>query len=215
MPGRAVSASSSPLARVLTLRAALGALLVTVALLGVSQAYAHADRPPATGYVVAARTVAPGAILSTEALDLLPVDLPDPLADRAFTSIDVLDGAVSLAPLQPGELVLLSQVLPAGTAPAGGVDLAFAVPRERALGGDLRPGELVDLVASFPAGATRVVAQRALVTHADNGGEALLDQSGQLVLTVRLREQGELLDVVEAVDEGQVTVTRPAPGGAR
>jgi Flp pilus assembly protein CpaB len=215
MPERAVSVSSSSLGRLLTLRAALGALLVTVALLGVSQAYAHADRPPTTGYVVAARALDPGTALSPDALDLLPADLPDPLADRAFTSADVLDGAVTLAPLEPGELVLLSQVLPAGTAPAGGVDLAFAVPSERALGGDLRPGEQVDLVASFPAGATRVVARRALVTHAATGGEALLDQGGPLVLTVRLREEAELLDVVEAVDEGQLTVIRPAVGGPR
>ena len=197
---------------VLTLRAALGALLVTVALLGVSQAYAHADRPPSTGYAVAARALDPGAVLSPADLELIPADLPHPLATRAFTSTDALDAAVTLAPLAPGELVQLSQVLPADAAPLAGVELSFPVAGDRALGGSVQPGERVDLVASFPAGATRVVARRALVTHLASGGDALLDDGGQLVLTVRLGEQAELLDVVEAVDDGQLTVTRPALG---
>jgi Flp pilus assembly protein CpaB len=213
--GHAISIPSTPFGRVLTLRAALGALLVTIALLGVSQAYAHADRPPSTGYVVAARTLDPGAVLDPDAVELLPADLPDALAARAFTSADVLEGAVTLAPLAPGELVLLSQVLPADAAPTTGVELAFALSTDRALGGSLRPGERVDLVASFPAGATRAVAHDALVTHVGSGGDALLDGGGDHVLTVRLQAPAELLDVVEAVDQGEITVTRPAAGGDR
>ena len=144
----------------------------------------------------------------------MAVDLPRALAARAFTSTDVLAGAVTLAPLEPGELVQLSQVLPPGTSPSTGVDLAFAVPAERALGGDLHPGERVDLVASFPTGSTRLVARNALLTEAASAGDALLDTAQGLVLTVRLQDRSELLGVVEAVDEGQVTVVRPSPGGA-
>jgi hypothetical protein len=183
-----------------------------VALLGVSQAYAHADRPPSTGYAVAARRLAPGTVLEASAVELVPADLPHPVATRAFSSVDVLEGAVTLAPLEPGELLQLSQVLPADAAPLAGIELSFSVASERALGGSVRPGEQVDLVASFPAGRTRVVARHALVTGATWAGDALLDDSGQLVLTVRLQEDAELLAVVEAVDDGQLTVTRPALG---
>jgi Flp pilus assembly protein CpaB len=200
--------------RVLTARAAVGALLVTVALLGVSQAYAHADRPPTTRFAVAATDLEPGATLGAESVDLVAADLPETLGARAFRSIDVLEGAVTLAPLAAGELLLLSQVLPAGTAPTTGVDLSFAVPADRALGGRLQPGERVDLVASFPTGAARRVGRSALVVQVGDGGDALLADGGGLVLTVRLADPGELLDVVDAVDEGQVTVTRPAPGPA-
>jgi hypothetical protein len=210
--GRVVSILPTSLGHLLTLRAALGALLVTVALLGVSQAYAHADRPPSTGYAVATRPLAPGAVLNAGSVELVPADLPHALAGRAFTATDVLDGAVTLAPLAAGELIQLSQVLPADAAPLAGVELSFPIPADRALGGAVRPGEEVDLVASFPAGPTRVVARDALVTHAAAGGDALLDDQGDLVLTVRLAEDGELLDVVEAVDDGQLTVTRPALG---
>lgn len=194
-----------------TLRAAAGALLVTVALLAVSQAYAHADRPPTTAYAVAAGTLAPGTALDADSVELVPVDLPAPLADRAFASTDALVGARTLAPLAPGELVLLSQVLPPDAAPDRGVDLAFGLPAERALGGAVRPGEAVDLVASFPSAETRVVARGAIVTQATTPGDDLLGDGDRVVLTVRLADPAELLDVVEAVDEGQVTVTRPAP----
>ncbi len=200
--------------RALTLRAATGGLLVTIALLGVSQAYAHADRPPTTGYAVATTHLAPGEVLGPGRVELLAMDLPRALAGRAFTSTDLLEGAVLLAPLQPGELVQLSQVLPAGTAPWSGVDVAFAVPAERALGGDLHPGERIDLVASFPTGGTRVVARDAQLTDAASADDALLSTVQGLVVTVRLRDRDELLEVVEAVDQGQVTVVRPALGGA-
>jgi Flp pilus assembly protein CpaB len=197
--------------RALTLRAAVGGLLVTVALLGVSQAYAHADRPPSAAFVVATRTLAPGTALVPDALELLPVDLPPTTARRAFTSVEAVDGAVLLAPLEAGEPILLSQVLPPGAAPTSGVDLSFAVPTERALAGDVAPGERLDLVASFPTGATRVVAHDALLTSASSSGDALLESGEGLVLTVRLQSRDELLGVVDAVDDGQVTVVRPSP----
>jgi hypothetical protein len=210
--GRGLSDRSIVLGR--TARAAVGGLLVTGALIGVSQAYAHADRPPTTGYAVATEAVAPGDVLRPASFELLPVDLPHVLAGRAFSSVDVLDGAVALAPLEPGELVQLSQVLPSEMTPPTGVDLSFALPSERALAGDLRPGERVDLVASFQADDTRVVAQRALVTRATSSDSALLEADGGLVVTVRLQSQDEVLGVVEAVDEGQLTVVRPTAGGA-
>src|SRR5690606_31198538 len=122
-------------------------------------------------------------------VDLVAADLPTSLAARAFTSVEVLEGAVTLAPLTTGELVQLSQVLPADAATPAGVELSFALATDRALDGAVRPGEQVDLVASTPGGPTRVVARRALVTRTGDGGDALLDGGGgDLVLTVRLAE---------------------------
>jgi Flp pilus assembly protein CpaB len=198
----------------LSLRAAVGGLLVTLALLGVSQAYAHADRPPHTGVVVAARTLAPGTVLHRDDLDLVPADLPATTAGRAFTSTEALAGAVTLAPLAPGEPVLLSQVLPTDAAPPSGVDLSFAVTADRALGGSILPGERVDLVATLPAGGTRLVARAALVIGTSNETDGLLSDTGRLVVTVRLPSRHHLLDLVAAVDEGQLTLARAPLGGA-
>jgi Flp pilus assembly protein CpaB len=213
MAGHSLSLSSLLARPALTLRAALGGLLVTLALLGVSQAYAHADRPPGTGYVVAARSLAPGAALEADDLDLVPAELPPTMAARAFTTTAVLDGAVTLAPLAPGEPVLLSQVLPAGTSPPVGADLSFAITTDRALGGNLRPGERVDLVATFPGGGTRRVAEGAVVIEGRTETDGLLTETGRLLLTVRLRDPAEVLGLVEAVDQGQLTLVR-SPLGA-
>ncbi|HEY8060616.1 MAG TPA: SAF domain-containing protein [Acidimicrobiales bacterium] len=214
MAGHALSFSSLLARPALTLRAALGGLLVTLALLGVSQAYAHADRPPSTSYVVAARPLAPGAILASSDLDLVPADLPSTVASRAFTATAVLDGAVILAPLAPGEPLLLSQVLPAGTSPAEGADLSFAITTDRALGGSIRAGERVDLIATLPGGDTSQVADGAVVIETRTETDGLLTETGRLLLTVRLQAQAEVLGLVEAVDEGQLTVVRSPVGTA-
>ena len=195
-----------------TLRAVLGGLLVTLALLGVSQAYAHADRPPRSSVVVVARDVPAGTVLAPDLLGVVAVDLPSPLAGRVFGQPAVLEGATTLAPLATGEPVLLGQVLPAGTAPATGVDVSFAVSADRALGGSLRPGELVDLVATPAAGATRVVAEAATVIDAVGEADGLLADTGGLVVTVRLPSRRALLGVVAAVDEGRLTIARSSPG---
>ena len=197
----------------ISLRAAVGALLVTLALLGVSQAYAHADRPPRTGVVVAARTLAPGTVLHRDDLDVVPADLPSTTAGRTFAGAGALAGAVTLAPLAPGEPVLLSQVLPPDAAPPSGVDLSFAITADRALGGSILPGERVDLVATLPAGSTRLVARAALVIATSNETDGLLSDTGRLVVTVRLPSRNDLLDLVAAVDEGQLTLARAPLGG--
>lgn len=215
MPRRGVSGPHLFPGRLLTLRAAVGGLLVALALLAVTQAYAHADRPPATAYAVVTRPVPPGGHLDPAAVELVAAELPAAVAGRAFTSIEVLDGAVSLAPLEPGDLVLLSHVLPADAPALGGSELSFAVPTDRAVAGSVRAGERVDLVASFPTGSARVVAEGALVTGVDAATDGLLADAGTVVLTVRLQARPELLAVVRAVDEGQLTVTRRAGGAAR
>jgi SAF domain len=194
------------------LRAAAGGLLVTLALLGVSQAYAHADAPPATRYVVALGTVAPGEVLGPEVLATVAADLPASLARRAFRDPVALDGAVALAPLEAGDLVLASHVRPEGGPPAGTADVSFTLPTDRAVAGDLQPGEWVDLVATDEGGGrtARLAASDALVVAVANADDGLLATGAGLVLTVRLADRSTALRVVQAVDQGHVTVVRPS-----
>jgi Flp pilus assembly protein CpaB len=196
---------------VFSARAAVGGLLVTLALLGVSQAYARADQPPSTTFAVATRTVPPGARLGPGAVDPVPVDLPPALAARAFGDPEVLDGAVTLAPLQEGDLVLASHVAPGSIGPPAGVELSFSVSPDRAVAGGLRPGEQVDLVATYGSGdpaTARLVATGALVVAVQDGGGGLLGGEAGLTLTVRLAQRSAALDLVHAVDLGSVTVLR-------
>ncbi len=202
----------SPMKPPINLRAAVGGLLVTLALLGVSQAYAHADAPPTSRWVVAVRTVAPGEAIAPDALDTVAADLPAAVAHRAFSDPAALDGAVALAPLQAGDLVLASHVRPGGDAAAGTADVSFALSPDRALAGDLQAGERVDLVATDDGAArpARFAASDALVVAVAEASDGLLDTGGGLVLTVRLTDRSSALRVVAAVDQGHLTLVRPS-----
>ena len=80
----------------------------------------------------------------------------------------------------------------------------------------MRPGEHVDLVATFPAPVpTRVVARRrASVTDAVGEADGLLADRSASWSPSGSRRAGALLGVVAAVDEGRLTVARPSPGAA-
>jgi Flp pilus assembly protein CpaB len=190
-------------------RAVVGGLLVTLSLLGVTQAYADAERTPATRYVVAVRPIVTGETITTASVELVGADLPPAIADRAFTSAAPLEGTIALAPLQPGDLLLLTHVLPAGADRPDGVEISFAISADRAVGGSLQPGEPVDLVASYPSGPrARVVARAALLVDVADTSDSLLTDGRGLVLTVRVGRRAEVLEVVQAVDQGQLTVVR-------
>ena len=105
-------------------------------------------------------------------------------------------------------------MLPAGTSPVEGADLSFAITTDRALGGSIRPGERVDLIATLPGGGTSQVAEDAVVIETRTETDGLLTETGRLLLTVRLQAQAEVLGLVEAVDEGQLTVVRSPVGTA-
>ncbi|MET0488760.1 MAG: hypothetical protein ABW143_00865, partial [Acidimicrobiales bacterium] len=78
----------------------------------------------------------------------------------------------------------------------------------------IRPGERVDLVATLPGGRTSQVAEDAVVIETRTETDGLLTETGRLLLTVRLQAQAEVLGLVEAVDEGQLTVVRSPVGTA-
>jgi len=190
-----------------------GGALVALSFLGVAQAHAAAGGPPPDGFVAAGRALPPGAVLAADDLALVVGELPPATLERTFADPEELVGARTLAPLAPGEPLLASHVTPAATPGPPGAEVAVAVPAERALAGDLRPGEVVDLLASFPVGPTRRVATGALVLAVGRPGDGLLAGPTDLVLTLRVPDPGDLTQVVAAVDNGRLTVVRPGGDG--
>lgn len=197
-------------------RAVLGGLLVAVAAVGTFAAYGDATAGPSTSYAVAAADLPVGHRIGPGDLDLRAMDLPDALADRAFTSPDALAGAVTLAPLGEGELVQAGGLLPAGATDAPAAELSFAVPADRAVNGTLRPGERVDVLATYGTGTaaeTHVVVRGALLLGNDDGVEAI--GASTRVLTVALDDADDVLALTHATRAGEVTVVRAttADGG--
>lgn len=196
-------------------RAVVGAVLITVSVIGLFVANQRAQREPTTTYAVVVTTVPAGTAITAGQLRALPMDLPDDVANRSVAHVDDAIGAVAVETLHPGQLLSAAALLAPSDAAAGdGVhfELSLSLDRSRALDAGLRPGELVDVVATLDSGAracTRVVADRARVMRTSGSGDELLSSaSGSMTVTVAIDDPDEVLAVVHAVDEAEVTVVR-------
>jgi Flp pilus assembly protein CpaB len=189
-------------------RAVAGGLLVAVATVGTFAAYRGASGGPTTSYAVAAHELRPGEVIGAGDVRLRRVDLPGALAARAYDGDAALVGAIVTAPLAEGELVQRSAVAE-GSGRAPMQELSFAVETERAVDGRLRPGERVDVLATYGTGTdarTQVVVRAALLAATSDGDG---DLSGStVVLTVALERSEDVLALTHAVRAGEVTVVR-------
>lgn len=196
-------------------RAVIGAVLVTVSVIGLFVANQRAQREPTTTYAVVTATVPAGTAITADQLQALPMDLPADVASRSVVHVDRAVGAIAVETLHPGQLLPAAALL-APTDPAAGdgvhFELSLSLERSRALDAALRPGELVDVVATLDSGAracTSVVADRARVMRSSASGDDLLTSaSGSITITVAIDDPDEVLAVVHAVDEADVTVVR-------
>jgi Flp pilus assembly protein CpaB len=186
---------------------------VSVAALGV---FASASRPssPSTRYVVTARALSPGDVVSSDDLTVAAEELSPDLASGAFLHADDVVGAVVLGPLEAGELVQRG-ALAAGPGPDPAAQLSFAVDADRAVDGGLVAGDRIDLLATYGSGAdafTVRVVRRALVV-ATAGDSSTITDSGRQVITLSLTEPDAVLAVAHAVRAGDITVVRTTGAG--
>lgn len=214
-------------------RAVVGALLVAAAAVGTFAAYLDATAAPTGRYVVATTTVEPGTRLRSlddidERFGTIALELPSELAARAVeaSGVDDLVGQVVLTPLQPGDLLTRTQVVADGGV-EGAQTLSFALPRTAAVGGALRPGERVDVLATHGSGDSAYTAYVVrgiplLRVAAVDGGS--LGDSEDLTLTVAVPALEDVQALGHAVNTAEVFVTRstatpgsvePVPGAFR
>lgn len=190
----------------------MGALLVTLAVVGLFTAFRRSQAVAGSPYVVVAQTVPAGQVIDDADLAVRELDLGE-LADRTYTSTQQVVGSVAVQTLLPGQLLQEGNILPpasdAGVTP---FELSFAVDRSRALNGALSPGEVVDVVATLDANGTScsfVVVPRASVVGVRGGGETeVLSTSGSVTVTVSIDQSADVLGLVHAVDEADITVIR-------
>ncbi len=202
-------------------RAVVGALLVTVAALGVFWAYLRSNDDPARSYVVVASDLAPGERIGPGDLRLEPIDLPDDVAGQAFASTDGLVGGVAIGPLASGQLLQAGDLLGpnAGQPPDDPAwrEVSFLVPDDHALGGRLRSGERVDLIATYEDAGdsdTVVVFEGALLVRVGEPDGRVLGGGEALIYTVALDQPAEVLATVNAVDSASgITLVRATTSG--
>lgn len=204
--GRSVQRRSS----LPTGRAVVGGFLVALAALGIYAGYLSSTRGPTTAYVVARRDVPIGTRLTADDLAALPMELPDVVArDAAFASEEALIGATTVGPVRRGELVQAGDVVKKRSGP-GELEVSFELESARALAGTLRPGERVDVLATFGAGGdtytvTVVRQARVLETSREGGGLAGGDSD---VISLAVASSEEAMALTHAVNAGKVTLVR-------
>ncbi len=166
----------------------IGALLVTAAAVLAFVASSGGNDGPRERFVVATRDLAPGDLLTAQDLALAVVDLPPAMAASAQRNPVRLEGAVLRGPVAAGSLLTaavvgLDDAGPDGTAAWRYRELSFALPRSRALSGNLDRGDRIDVLATINE-HTEVLVQRALVLGTSNRSDNALLASEDVVLTV-------------------------------
>lgn len=196
-------------------RTVVGALLVSTAALGTFLAVNEAGATQQQSLVVANRSVAVGERLDSSTLSTISVDRESALASHGFTTVEALSGSVALAPIGEGELIQRSAVL-ADNSRTPSREFSFPIDRDRALNGDLRAGERVDVLATYGSGSdatTTVLARDARVIRSTDAKSGSLGSSGKLIITLALPSADQLLDAAHAAQVASITVVRSTLAG--
>ncbi len=186
-------------------RAVFGGFLVAVAVVGTVAAQQAASGPPKTRYVVAAAPLLAGRAIRADDLTTRAVDLPEPLARRAYQDPGPLVGRVLAATVAPGELVQGSTLAQRGPVP-GEREVSFTADPARSLGQRIAPGDLVDVYATSGQGeGGRTAAVVRSVRVIDRQGR---DGGGAFIFTVALSAPDDVQSLVAAAAAGSLTVVR-------
>ena len=199
----------------------VGGFLVALAAVGIFAGYTSATTDSRQLYLVARRDLPLGHRISKADLGTLPMDLPRLLQARSYREPARLVGSVVIGPVAKGELVQASDVL-AGDDPPGNRQISFPIESARAVDGQLRRGEFVDVLATYGTGADgyTVVVVKGVRVAARTESEGSLSDSGDEVVTLAVPAPSDTLAVAHAVSAGVVTLVRaadarsvPAPAG--
>jgi len=189
-------------------RAVVGGLLVAVAAVGIFAAVSGAGKGPDTSYVVAARDVAPGSVLTAADLEVTAIELPDAVRGRAFRQPSDVVGAVVVGPLSEGELVQAGGLAPGEDAIVP--TFSVAVAEADADGGELQRGDVVQVFATYGsdvAGTTVVVSPEATVVGISSGEDAVTS-TGDLVVRLAVRSAEERSAIINATVTGKLSLVR-------
>jgi Flp pilus assembly protein CpaB len=178
---------------------ALAGLLTAVAVYVVLQ-----DSDPGQRVVAATTELQAGTVVPPDALTAVTVDVGEDQAARLVPAaeLETVVGQVVANHLMPGDIVGRSD-LRQPAAPEDRRAIALAVPRERAVGGVLRTGDRVDVIA-VEDGVARYVAT-GLPVITSGGGEGLDENSWSLTVSVNERDA---LALARAMTDADVMVTR-------
>ncbi|MQB00420.1 MAG: hypothetical protein GEU78_09040 [Actinobacteria bacterium] len=205
-------------------RTVLGVTLFAVAFVGGRQVLS--DAGATISVLVATRDVARGEVVHSSDLRFVGADLPSDVLATYATSIRDLEGAVATRAIHSGELLSREWFAGAGDPVGQGRSMTVPVSPDHAVGGDLRPGDVVDVYATFDAGDVRartsLLVREAEILHIVSSEGVVIGDRGMVGVTLSVSpgEAGRLafairtseLDLVRVdvpeLDAGSGTVTQ-------
>jgi Flp pilus assembly protein CpaB len=205
-------------------RTVLGAILFALAFVGGRQVLSGAGAT--TSVLVATRDLARGDVIHGSDLRLVGADLPPDILATYATSIRDLEGAVATRAIHSGELLSLEWFSGAGDPVGQGRSMTVPVSPDHAVGGDLRPGDVVDVYATFDAGDVRartsLLVREAEILHIVSSEGVIIgdqgmvgvtlsvspDEAGRLAFAIRTSELDLVRVDVPELDAASGTVTR-------
>ena len=172
---------------------------------------AASPAPPATvDVLVAARDLPGGAVLSDA--DLSSAAFPADAVPAGVVTASTADGALLAAPVRSGEPITDRRLLGPGLLAGWGADVVVAPVRVADAGaaGYLRPGDRIDLLATYLDGAARteVVAADVPVLALPSAGDSTLAE-GALVLVAATPDQAAELAAAAVAARLSFTVGVP------
>ena len=169
---------------------------------------------PSTSVWVAAHEIPPGSILSPGDLKTIEADLPPEALEHYALASTPVGGAFVARGIPAGQLVPLESL--SDQAPSASRQMTVPVAAEHAVGGDLKPGDLIDILVTLDAGRSSARTS-VLVSEAEvlgvvevagsfgSGGSPIgvtiavaADDAPRLALALRTGE----IDIVRAVGTG-------------
>lgn len=205
-------------------RTVLGVVLFAVALAGGRQVLAGAQAT--TPVLVATRDLARGEVIDGADLRSVGVNLPSDVLATYETSVRALEGAVATRAVRAGELLPHAWFSDPGDGVGDGRSITVPVSLDHAVGGELRPGDLVDVYATFDSGDVRartslLVREAEIVEVVSSQGVVMGDQgvvgitlsvtpdeAGRLAFAIRTAELDLVRVDVPDVDGGAATITQ-------
>ena len=189
-------------------RAVLGALLITLAALGVLFASRLGDDATFQNVVVARIDISPGTVIDESDVATVRLRL-DEQADGVINDINDVLGNVALGPVAQLEFLQRSNVasgLP-DSVPSGAAVVSLSVPPENAPP-SIAAGELVSVLATFEGGevpVTELIADRVSVLSFGGGGAEDFS-SNETVLRLGVSD-GEIASaIVHASQTGTISI---------
>ncbi len=191
-------------------RAALGALLVTIAALITFVAYARSHGPARGHYLVATHDLVAGSAVSVDDVRIARVDVPNDIAPQLLQPGTPFDGVVALGPIRAGQFLQAGNLIrkPAG---AQTREISLALDAAQAAGGHLLPGDRVDLLATFGTGNdahTEVVLTNAPVVRIDRGDASITANRGAMNITLAFEDPAIEQPLAQAIAIAKVQLVR-------